>query len=646
MLGRPSKKPGGTKRIVLFMLGIFMAIDGVESREEGDNMPSSFKFYFWLLLWRIMKLLLVVVILGVVAARKKVYHLWEGFLITNSVVAPLMNSIEAFMARHEILQEGDVQVAHFVLWERFVGEFYTLAEEDPNKRVELFFSKIDKDINRIVVDTSCTQKEAVTECVKKLHELNLSQARPTLALDPPFWAVLFAMIEMLYFKNLKVTWEENVFGLAAATVFGIFCYDNSNALLDKCKEILHLNIRQYIRNGMIDSRLRLQQLLGKGRRLGMRMSRAVGIECFLWVFRVVILVMVWTKKGRAYLEEHICAQIAMSVIIYLLAGNWHVVLDKWKHIKTGMGHGVAAIALGIEQILDEGRAWGIQLFKTVLFGNFCAYVYGLSAVTMIEKFACDVLRGLFENLAVPNSSEYCHGPEIHSDKECSVEQKEDCDTAMTAAESVDVSSVVCSDEVHLNLDNRWSMVVNGTTYIGNARPGGNSLFGMEKDCSGDSPIHHATNKERNRRLLSEYRKSHTNLPKSKKLKQAGKHLNCKKELQIIREENVTAEAMKDSVEGDGSVSGNNMNRKDSTEDERRQQVVRILKKRTKLSQRAGRVRKQNGCGSTEKIRPRVEITFGSWAIESWPVENIIRLYSCSACRYGMFKSNRRYKPGD
>lgn len=111
---------------------------------------------------------------------------------------------------------------------------------------------------------------------------------------------------------------------------------------------------------------------------------------------------------------------------------------------------------------------------------------------------------------------------------------------------------------------------------------------------------------------------------------------------------MTAEAMKDSVEGDGSVSGNNMNRKDSTdtEDERRQQVVRILKKRTKLSQRAGRVRRQNGCGSTEKIRPRVEITFGSWAIESWPVENIIRLYSCSACRYGMFKSNRRYKPGD
>ena len=82
-----------------------------------------------------MKLLLFVVILGVVAARKKVYQLWEGFSITNSVAAPLMNSIEAFMTRHDIFQEGDMHVAHFVLWERFVGDFYILAEEDPKKPV-------------------------------------------------------------------------------------------------------------------------------------------------------------------------------------------------------------------------------------------------------------------------------------------------------------------------------------------------------------------------------------------------------------------------------------------------------------------------------------------------------------------------------
>ena len=46
VLGRPPKKPGGTKRIALFILCVFMAIDGVQNREEGDNMPLSFKFYF------------------------------------------------------------------------------------------------------------------------------------------------------------------------------------------------------------------------------------------------------------------------------------------------------------------------------------------------------------------------------------------------------------------------------------------------------------------------------------------------------------------------------------------------------------------------------------------------------------------------
>ena len=72
----------------------------------------------------------------------------------------------------------------------------------------------------------------------------------------------------------------------------------------------------------------------------MRMTRAVGIKCFLWVFWVAILIMVWSKKGRAYLEEHVYAQIAMSVIIYLLSGNHHAVLDKWKHIKIGMSRKV------------------------------------------------------------------------------------------------------------------------------------------------------------------------------------------------------------------------------------------------------------------------------------------------------------------
>ena len=188
-------------------------------------------------------------------------------MITNSVVVPLMNGIEAFMTRHKIHREGDMHEAHFVLWERFIGEFYTLAEEDPKKRVELFFSKINNDINDLVIDTACTQREAVTACIKKLHELNRFQARPTFALDPPFWVLLFSVIEAMYFNNLKVPWEENIFSLAAATAFGVVCYDNSNVLLYKWKEILEwntrqtlkgLNVRQQIQKGVVNSGLYLR----------------------------------------------------------------------------------------------------------------------------------------------------------------------------------------------------------------------------------------------------------------------------------------------------------------------------------------------------------------------------------------------------
>ena len=76
----------------------------------------------------------------------------------------------------------------------------------------------------------------------------------------------------------------------------------------------------------------------------------------------------------------------MSVIIYLLAGNQHVMLDKLEHIKTGMGRGVAAIRVGIQQIFDEVRACGTQVVKTMLFGNFCVYIYAHSAAIKIGSF--------------------------------------------------------------------------------------------------------------------------------------------------------------------------------------------------------------------------------------------------------------------
>ena len=488
VLVRPPKKPGGTVRICLFLLSIFMAIDSAESKGEGDDMQWSLKLWLRRMVGGMMTFLLCTMILGVIASRKKLYRLWEDVLITNQVVVPLMRAIEAFKARHNIDREEDRNMAHFVLWERFVGDFHELNDEDPKKRVESFFSKIDKDISNAITDASCEHKEAVKVCIRKLHNLNQIRDTPAFALDLPFWAMLFILIEIMYFNNLRGSLKDNTLGLAAAMMLLILCYDNSDTLLDKWGGLGKRMTRA-------NSGLYLRQLLDNGRRLGMWMTGAANIECVLWMFRFAILIMVWSKKGRAYLEEHICAQIAMSVIIYLLAGNQHVVLDKLEHIKTGMGRGVAAIIVGIQQIFDEVRAWGTQVVNTILFGNFCIYICAHSAATMIGSFTSDALSVLSEHSVVLNDSEFKYGTSIPSDNESSGTQKEDCNTVTTAGESIDASWTEYSDEEHFTSDGRWCMVVNGTQYVGHARPDGNSSFGTEKNYSDQLIVREETTKE-------------------------------------------------------------------------------------------------------------------------------------------------------
>jgi len=435
-------------------------------------------------------------------------------------------------------------------------------------------------------------------------------------------------------------------------MFGIFCYDNSNALSDKCEEILRLNVRQesegmnvkeHVRNGMIESSLLLQQLLGQGRRLGMKMSRAVGIECFLWVFRVAILVMVWSKKGRACLEEHAYTQIAMSVAIYLLMGNRHAVSDKCKHFKTGMSRGITAIAVRIKHASDECRVRGTQAVNAVLFGNFCAYVCGYSAVTIVGSVASDSLRDLFEWLVALKCSESNHEPRTLPES-----QKEDCDTVTTTAETTDVSWTESPDEERSNSDNGWCVIVKGTQYIVHARQGGNSSFGMEKKCREHLAIHNETMKERNRRLLLQHRESRMSSKKPKRSKQAGKHLKCEKELQGIKEEDMTLDAEQRAFGGDrGALESELQQERDDVIGDGRRRAELVLREKFKgLTGRTWRGRRSHRRKIKVK-RPSVrQTTPGFWRPAAREFSYIVKLYSCSAVRYARFRSNRRFKPGD
>ena len=73
-------------------------------RGEGESMQPPFKLYFWFL-ERVVNFLLVMILLRVVAARKKVHRLWECFLITDCVVVSLAGAIEVFMVIKKIREE-------------------------------------------------------------------------------------------------------------------------------------------------------------------------------------------------------------------------------------------------------------------------------------------------------------------------------------------------------------------------------------------------------------------------------------------------------------------------------------------------------------------------------------------------------------
>ena len=192
------------------------------------------------------------------------------------------------------------------------------------------------------------------------------------------------------------------------------------------------------------------------------------------------------------------------------------------------------------------------------------------------------------------------------------------------------------------------MIVNGTRCIGHARPGGNSSLGMEKNCSKQLVIRNETMKERNRRLLSQHRKSHVSSKKPKKSKEAGKHLKCEKELQGIKEEVMTFDAERCAFGGDrGALESELQQKRDDVIGDGRRRAELVLREKFKgLTGRTWRGRRPHRRKIKVKRLSVRRTTPGFWRPAAGEFLYIVKLYSCSAVRYARFRSNRRFKPGD
>ena len=82
----------------------------------------------------------------------------------------------------------------------------------------------------------------------------------------------------------------------------------------------------------------------------------------------------------------------------------------------------------------------------------------------------------------------------------------------------------------------------------------------------------------------------------------------------------------------------------AADDDRRMHVEQLLRTRVQVGRRARRFRGQIG----KAVKRRVTLARSSVrkGATSTAVVEIVKLYSGSASRYLMFRSNRRYKPGD
>ena len=381
----------------------------------------------------------------------------------------------------------------------------------------------------------------------------------------------------------------------------------------------------------------------------MRMTRAVGIECFLWIVRAAMLVVVWSKKGRAYVEEQVYARIAMSVIIYLLSGNQHWVSERLKHVSAGMQQFIAYIAEGLEQIVREGRALSARVIETMLFGNFYAYVHFYFAVMMAGRFLSDKLQGCPEYASELPTTEF--------ENRAGFEWKDDSMTAMTEAESLETDTgmtVVKSlgaDELIkesfgdksfgssvLECDTGWSTVVNGVRYFGNAMFQGASSFGTADASEDTSEEREETTKERNRRLLMQDRSIQAGQKKAKRSKRSSRNFTQARKMQTVVEEDSSGES--------GITVDNTPRENNAPSCARLKEVKAILRSKGRLSVKTGRVRRQH----RRKIKVRGSFARGALfefrRLATQYFSRIVTRYSCSAVRYARFRSNRRFKPGD
>ena len=199
---------------------------------------------------------------------------------------------------------------------------------------------------------------------------------------------------------------------------------------------------------------------------------------------------------------------------------------------------------------------------------------------------------------------------------------------------------VCSEQKQM------TVLVNGTRYVGNISPTTSSICVRAEDCDEALTERGEILKLRNRCLLIQDREFRTRRSSARESKRAGFNSKPVVKLRAIDEGHATDDNSSVAEGGSGVDIVNKCEQQEVTCGDRRTEIESILKAKKILPRGCFRVRSRTRTTirrTTAGVK-KIGVYCHSSAPRVFAV--IIQMYSSSASRYAMFKSNLSFKPGD
>ena len=559
------------------------------------------------------------------------------------IMDPVDMSLEKFVIRHDVDREN-VPLMRRVIMKSLTREFLLLSEGNPERRVFKFFTNMEKEINSLCVNGDYQRDEAVGLHMRKLWKLNKSHERHEMKdaggrkhagdLKPsvPRETTLRELFELRlesFLSRIKfddpTLQEELVIRLWDKFSKDIRIFGKNTTHFEKSSEDLQQEIMEWFFSRIGDD---IQDLC---------ISEERG----------------WHRAVSMYFQR-LCRPKTSD---YAAIGSRRKYLgaEKWKE-------SVGFTECPVEPRLEVEEERGIKRSEsgTILFGSARNRSEHASAVVKRAGWVNHHTVGLYLKDETPpleieepaeiitlredNGGNDNDNPVTSANMSCHKMDEDATDATMV--ESLEVDSINPSDGnascvstlssclTICGCNVKWATTVNGVKYYSCARPKSPLAFDVA-EANEDLPgSDEETIKERNGRLLRQDRNFRVGRNKIKNTKRLGRSSNHAQELQTVEEIDISVERPSGKIdisEEEESTTGSCL-REIDIEVGRKVNIKKVRHPR----------------GKKIKVRgPSVRgVTPGYWRFVAREFSYIVQLYSCSAARYAMYRSNRRYKPGD